>query len=326
MAQANKLYYTSDDLVLSVKRRANIPDSQDMISNDEILEFANEEMLLNFIPLVYSRHEDYYLVRQVIPLEAGKVRYPIPYRAIATKVREVAYSGSNSGLTEMFRVSVDDITSIGYSGTGHYYFEGEELVINADPSTFNDTGSIVVFYSLRPNALVDSSRVGVITGISTLDDTYTQLNFTELPPQWVIGNEIDFVKTKSPHRVVVYDKLIQDVGTVGAESYITINTVDLPDTIVVGDRVTSAGESDIVNAPSDLHAMLAQMVAERVLESIGDQAGLKAAAAKLAKMEHNSSLILDNRSTGSPIKVRVRNGTLRNSGLGNKGRGYSSNN
>ena len=121
---ANKLYYTTEDLINSVKRRANVPDSQDMISDNEILEFANEEMLLNFIPLVYSKHEDYYLVRQEIPLEANKTRYPIPYRAIASKVREIAIQGSGGELREMVRISIDEVTTTyqnGNSNSRRYY-------------------------------------------------------------------------------------------------------------------------------------------------------------------------------------------------------------
>lgn len=326
---ANKGYLTSSNLISSIKRRASIPDTQDMITDNEILEFANEEMLLNFIPLVYSRHEDYYLVRQEIPLEAGVVRYPIPYRSIATKVREVALKNANGDLREMFRISVDEVTNSYREGTSYvhrYYFEGEEIVLHVNKSSFNPSDlTLVIFYNLRPNSLVDSDRVGIITSIeasSTLSDV-TNIFFNPRPDNLEAGTEVDFIKSKSPHRVLTYDKVIQEAGGIGADLYIAIKNEDLPSRLVVGDRVASAGETDIVNAPSDLHVMLAQMVAERVLESIGDQSGLQAAGAKLAKMEKNSALVLDNRSIGSPIKANPRNGTIRQSGLGRKRRRYS---
>ena len=317
-----KLYLTSQDLIDSIKNRANIPDTQDMISDEEILAFANEEMMLNFIPLVYSRHEDYYLVRQEIPLEAGVARYPIPYRAIASKVREVAIQTTNGDFREMFRISVDDVTS-GYSQSNNsvknYYFEGEEIVLHVQEANFLPASgeNLVVFYNLSPNALVESERVGVISNISD-DGTYTQLDFNTIPTVFSQGAEIDFIKTKAPHRVVSYDKTIQEIGVVGVGGYIKVNMVDLPRNIKVGDRIALAGETDVVNAPSDLHSMLAQMVAERVLEAIGDEQGLASAGRKLAKMEKNASLILDNRSIGSPIKAKARNGTIRTKGLGKK--------
>lgn len=328
---ANKSYLTSENLIASIKRRANIPATQDMISDNEILEFANEELFLNFIPLVYSRHEDYYLVRQEIPFRAGIVRYPIPYRSIGTKVREVAIKDSGNDIREMRRISIDEVTTSYQTGSTYvrrYYFEGDEIVIHTDPNTFNPNNeSLIVFYHLRPNALVSGDRVGVITNIIPgTDPNTTQIEFNGLPSNFVVNTPIDFIKTKSPHRVLLnYDINILSTGSVGVTGYIVVNTSDIPASLVVGDRVASAGETDIVNAPSDLHVMLAQMVAERVLEAIGDQAGLASAGKKLEKMEQNSSLLLDNRSIGSPIKAKAINSTIRRSGLGRKRRRYSLN-
>ena len=57
--------------------------------------------------------------------------------------------------------------------------------------------------------------------------------------------------------------------------------------------------------------MLAQMVAARVLESIGDTQNLAAANDKLARMERSTEYLIDNRVTGSPIKASARrNGFL----------------
>ena len=81
-------------MINSIKRRANIPDSQNMISNDEILDFANEEMELTLVPLIVSKHEDYYLVSESTPLVSSKSRYSIPYRSIGNKLQDVAYQDS----------------------------------------------------------------------------------------------------------------------------------------------------------------------------------------------------------------------------------------
>lgn len=310
---ANKNYMTSEDLLNSIKRRGNIPDTQDMITDNEILEFANEEMSLNLIPLVYSKHEDYYLTHETIPLVSGKTRYPIPYRSIGTKVREIGYTTNGEGLSEMRRISVDDVTtSPNYTDSvKHYYFEGEEIVLLNSSST-NLTGSLVVFYHMRPNALVLSERVGIITGFTAdpLNADRTVITLKKAPENFVVGNSVDFLKTKSPHRVVSFDVDILEVNT--NSNYFSVLTAAIPESIVIGDRVASSGETDILNVPSEFHVLLAQMTVERVLEAIGDTEGLKNAAAKLQKMEQNSSLLLVNRAIGSPTKIRVRNGTIGN--------------
>ena len=311
---------TSDDLIASVKRRASIPSAQSMITDNEILEYANEEMLLNFIPLVLSQHEDYYLIREEIPLEANVIRYSIPYRAIGTKLREVAHKDTNGNLRAMYRRSIDEITDNfeargGATYPDNFYIEGEEIVLDSS-ETHNMTGSLTVFYSLRPNSLVDVDRVGKITSIDTVTGIIV---FDTFPENIAALSEIDFIKTKSPHRVLAFDKSVVAVN-VGLK-YIEVAPADIPTGLVVGDRIGLAGETDILNAPSDLHVMLAQMTAARVLESIGDSEGLQVADKKLAKMEKNASGLLMNRVTGSPVKAKARNGTIRR---GNYRKGFNS--
>jgi len=320
---ANKTYMTSSDLLSSVKRRGNIPDTQDMITDDEILEFANEEMLLNLIPLIYSKHEGYYLRSAEIPLESGVTRYPIPYRGIGAKVREIHYKSVAGEVSEMFGISVDDLgsgVSVGNESDSvfNYHFEGEEIVLFTNKNA-NLTGYLVVFYFLRPNALVKSERVGIIQNIiNDVTPGYKQIYLTSFPDAFLNGGEIDFIKTKSPHRVVDYDIPLFSINS--NNKYVVVAESNIPSSINVGDRIALAGETDIVNAPSDMHVLLAQYTVERVLEAIGDSEGLRNASAKSAKMEQNANTILANRNIGSPTKVRVRNGTIGNASRRNRWR------
>jgi len=320
----------SDKLIASVKRRASIPDAQSLITDNEILEFANEEMALNLIPLIYSKHEDYYLVRETVKLIAGQVRYDIPYRAIGNKIREVAYKDSSNNLSEMFRISTDEVTSSGTYGSNgsdqlaRFYIEGEEIVIHRDEDTFSGTGSIVIFYNLRPNVLVETVNVPTVISNTDNGDDSSTLVLSSLPATFIAGAEIDFVGKRSPHKIITFDNILTSSDSVAKS--ITLPTISVPSKLKVGDSVSAAGETNLVNSPSDLHVLLAQMVAARVLESIGDTSGLKAADKKIKKMEENADLLLVNRVTGSPVKAINRNGGLRSSGLGRKGRrGWSSN-
>jgi hypothetical protein len=72
-----------------------------------------------------------------------------------------------------------------------------------------------------------------------------------------------------------------------------------------------AGESCIPNVPTELHAILAQRVACRVLEAIGDTQSLQNANSKLQEMEGKAGVILDSRVEGAVHKV-VNRGVLRN--------------
>jgi len=308
----NKYFYKSQDLIDSVKRRASIPDNQSMITDNEILEFANEEMELNVVPLIVSQHEDYFLSREDLPTSPTLKEYAIPYRAIGSKLREVAFSTDGESLTEMVRISIDDVTNsyITRSGTSsRFYIQGENIVLFSSSDV--DTGYIVCFFNLRPNSLVLEERVATI---SDIDRTTGLITVDSVPSNFPSTSEFDFVKTKSPHKLLTYDLTATTVDS--GSSTLTFDTDDIPTQLAVGDKISIAGETDLVNCPSELHVMLAQMTAARVLESIGDLENLQAANNKIQKMENNASTLLSNRVDGSPIKAVVRNGFLR----GRKGR------
>lgn len=296
-------YFTSEELISSIKRRGNIPDSQSMITDEEILDFANEEMLLNLVPLIISKHEDYYTINETFPTITNQTSYPIPYRALGNKLREVAYI-DNDRFVPLHRVSIDQITDsynqLNYASALRFYILNENVII--DTQTQNIPFSeLCFFYDLRPNMLVLKSKVGVITSI---DRTTGIIAVSSLPEEMKSGMKYDFVKLNSPHRVINFDR----IGTVNlGNSTVTFDISDIPNELAVGDHLCLANETNLVNAPSELHVMLAQMVVARILEANGDIEGVKSANSKLDKMEKNTSYLIDNRVTGSPIKCSSRN-------------------
>jgi len=303
----NKNFFNSQDLIDSVKRRASIPDSQSMITDNEILEFANEEMSLNVVPLIVRQHEDYFLSREDLPTSPTLKEYAIPYRAIGSKLREVAFSTDGESLTEMTRISIDDVTNSytsSYNSGNRFYLQGENIVLYTTDDV--DTGYIVCFFNLRPNSLVLEERVATITAI---DRTTGLITVDSVPTNFTSTDEFDFVKKRSPHKIVNYDLTATTVDS--GSSSLTFDTDDIPSQLAVGDRVALAGETDLINCPAELHVMLAEMTAARVLESIGDLENLQAANTKIQKMENNASTLLSNRVDGSPIKAYNRNGFLR---------------
>lgn len=161
-------WYTSDELIAAVKRKISFPISQVTFTEDDILEFANEEMAISQVPAVLSYHEEYFSFTTEHPLVNNRARYPIPDRAIGMKLRDVFYKDSNGNLLEMTRVSQDDRAYFDRNvGTGEaihkFYLEGNDLVLVPAPST-GATGSLLFVYYLKPNQLVRDSRAAVITG------------------------------------------------------------------------------------------------------------------------------------------------------------------
>lgn len=301
-------YLTSSSLITSIKRRALIPSNQKTFQDSDFLALANEEIDLGMVPSILQFHEEFFSYEQDILLEANKSNYAIPYRAIGNKFRDVAYRDSSNTLKRMTRIQPEERTFY-QSGSGTsaqaYYVRGNEVVLVPDIGD-TVTGSLVFLYYLRPNDLVDESRVSTVVSI---DRDSGMILVDSVPDNIVTDSQIDFLQAKSGHKIYSFDIDVIDANDVG--NSITVAVDDIPDELSVGDHIATAGECIIPQIPSDLHSVLAQRVAARCLEALGDTQGLVNANTKLQEMEQRTGTLIDNRSEGNPQKVVNNRGLLR---------------
>lgn len=299
---------TSDSLIESVKRRASIPENQSTFDKDDFLEFANEELRLGVVPSLMSLHEDYLLFEIEKPLEANKNTYEIPSRAVGNKLRDLQFKVGDDNYTEMTRIGIGDRFNEydvrSETNLRQYYIKNNKVVLKGVAS--NPSGSLAMIFYIRPSKLVKEDRVGIITGINT---TTGQVTLSSIPEDFNTSIKYDFYKGESPHSILTIDKTAVTINV--ATKTLEFNPDDLPEDLVIGDHVAQAGECIIPQIPSELHVMLAQMVACRILESIGDTEGLKNALTKLAQMQEAAGMIIDNRVEDSPQKIVNRHGQLR---------------
>ena len=90
------------------------------------------------------------------------------------------------------------------------------------------------------------------------------------------------------------------------EAITSAGTVTIPDRLNLDDVIALPEETIIPQIPIELHAMLAHRAAMRCLEALGDNAGLQAAAAKLADMENRTGALLNDRVESAPLKIVPR--------------------
>lgn len=178
MAEQIKPYYTSNDLIEAIKRSISFPVAQNTFSSDDLLRFATEEMLIEQVPAVLSYHEEYYVYTQTVALEANQSRYTIPSRAVGMRLRDILYLDVNGDLVEMTRVNSTDKTHFQRTNSTQnsitkYYIENDEIVLipEVGPSPI---GSLVFYYFIRPNALVDNSRAAIVSSIDHAVTTHTK--------------------------------------------------------------------------------------------------------------------------------------------------------
>lgn len=315
-----KAWMTSSTLIESVKQRAMIPIAQSTFTNERLLAFANEELKIGMLPTIMTLHEEFLLQDELIPLVDNTSRYDIPYRAIGGKLNDIVYQDSSSAMYEMTRLTPADRIwwqSGGgfFNQFGRFYFENSQVVLV--PPVINAGGaSLAVFYYIRPNELVEQDRIATITAIST-SGTDTIITVDQVPDNiraditdsTTQSNLVDFLQTKPGHKTYSFDFTLP-AGSIDTTSLtFTIPTASLPLDeagsllLVVGDCIASQGECFIPQIPTDLHVVLAQRVACRCLEALGDTAGLTNAKVKLDEMNAMLNNLIDNRAESSPQKI-----------------------
>lgn len=320
----SKFYYTSTQLLASIKRRAFVPESQTTFSDQDFLDFATEEMNMGIVPTVIEAQQDYYLYEELIPIETGVKAYDIPYRAIGNKIRDISFIDSSGSRSLMTRMGLADQV---YNNTVRadkpyaYFMTGAAINLIVDENTIvNNGSSLAVSYYLRPNTLVPNDEVSVIQSMSlvVIDPSTTVLQIETtgtLPEAFETGTLFDIIKAKSPHNVVKFDLEVYSVNM--SNNLIQFISSQFPanytDLIKAGDFVALATETCVPQIPSDMHVMLAVRVASQILQALGDTEGLATSNTKLGELQANTKTLITERVEDSPMKIVNRNSTIRRS-------------
>jgi len=302
-------YYTASDLIESAKVRCLVPVDEITFREDDLLRFANEEIQNTILPYVLRLKEEFYVTREYIPTVATQVAYPIPYRAIGGKVRQLYFSNraDRSGIVSMLtRIQPEDFAFSSMNQdteVSRFYVENDSIVFPVTSGSMQ-TGFVEMSYYLRPNKLVKASRVGIIADIDRTNGIITISN-SIFPSNIVVGSNVDFLQAKPMYKNHKWDVTVVAVNTTTKQ--ITLSTSDIPAELVVGDLIATAGETIIPQVPTELMSFLAQSIAMRILEAQGDVDNLTKATEKLKQMAENLVSLIDSRTEGNPQKFNNNN-------------------
>jgi len=326
-------YLTSSSLIDTVKREAMIPTSESTFTASDFLAIANQEMKIGIMPTVMEFHQEYCVVdSDLIPLLPNTNNYAIPYRAVGGKFREVFYKDTNGNLRSLTRISPDDRPYYQQSNFQnrflYFFIEGNNVVLVPDVGP-NPVGSLIFSYYMRPNELVDESRVSTVLSSSVVGSS-TILTVDQIPSNltpflqggttitgFSTSAKMDILQRQPGHKTLSMDVFPTALDPVNLT--ITFNTSDLNASMVPGDYVAFSGESIIPQIPTDLHDMLSQRVVHRCVQALGDAQAVQMSGAKLAEMEKHTGFLIDNRSEGTPQKINNLRGLLRSAKIRKRG-------
>ncbi len=185
-------------------------------------------------------------------------------------------------------------------GPGVYFKRNRVFVLPSDGAGFDTLRMSIV---MRPNRIVTQDDAAQITQINTGTKTLT---FASCPSTWTTASLIDLIQ-QNPH----FDWLaIDQVITAITTTTMTFSS-SLPDDLAVGDWVSLAGESTVIQCPVELQPLLAQEVANVCMKAQGDEKGyeLGKEEAKMIREEVEWSITPRLESAGQ--KITNRTGCLR---------------
>lgn len=313
-------YLTTDDLIKSIKRNNAVPTSQVTFTDEDFIAFLNEEMSLSLVPQLMSVKEDYLLVIEKIPIEAGKIRYEIPARAAGNKVKEISYGDTAGNTFEMTKVDLSNLPFYNHvrklnQAPYTYYIANNEINLI---STFNTaSGFLQVTYYMRPNQLVMLKDVGVIQNINTITGEVT---LDKIPSKFSVTQQYDIIQSNSPHKCLETDLSVVAINPVNK----SVTLAEIPEGLKVGDHFCIAFETAIPQIPSDMHAILAHRAGRRCMSAQGDNEAVQVSSGILNELQKNSMDLVTDRVEDSP-KIITNHRTILRSGISRRRYRYRGN-
>jgi len=243
--------------------------------------------------------------------------------------------------------TADDISSGNILINNSFLIGGTNIITASNLSTKINTASIGIAASVTSSTstsgldtvYVKSKDISLdfqfqpSTAVSNLDiDSAMGFLVSESASDLInLDDKIDFLQTKPGHRTFAYDVTVTGILTRnnGNDHVIKVERSDLLTyysngynfqpaiaNIQVGDYACLANECIIPQIPPDLHNVLAERTAARILAAMGDTENLQASNAKLQEIEIRQGTLLDNRVEGAPLKITARNSLLRYGRMG----------
>ncbi len=300
-----------ESLTRSAKIRTMAPMSQSTFLESDLIQMADDELLLKLVSDIRRIREDFFLSTKRVPIVAGVTHYTIPERAIGTSFDCLHYVDVNGQICGPALVRIDVERKgelIRGDSLRKFYIEGDEVVI-AEPTA--SQGWLEFSYPRKPNRLVATSACAKITHITENADFIEFDVDTDLTVDLPVGSAVDFLSVRSPFLLWAEDSVTTGVSS----TQIQVARADVVNRAgviepKVGDYICPAGHANVPMIPEEFHPVLAQMVAVRILASLGHTEKYNVAKNDLKEVRLEALTLIKNRVSAAPKRPSGRNGLL----------------
>ena len=310
--------WESDDLIASVRRRAQLPDveADGAISDLDILELANEEIALHMVPLVRSARGDYFVEYLDTTIVANTAKYRLPENAQGSALRDVTIVDSAGDEYSIPRISLEEAPRASrYSSRLGFVMEGPFLRLVPTPTSA--IGTLRMYYERSHAQLIKKSGAITLTltapGIAAYDDaeTFTASTTDDTTYSPYVGMPVDIVRNYPPFTADYNYLIIDSITPDGSGNDVVTFTGPWPstDTIDTFEEITRAaymvwfGVSPVIRLPRECWPLLVSLVTSRALEVMGDRDASQMAYALYERERENVIKLLTPRVEGARKKI-----------------------
>lgn len=287
--------HSTAEFLTSVNRRCFAPTGQTTFSPDDILEIGDEELRSTILPEILKAREEYFVHCKDYSITADQSGYAIPARAIGLIVREIKLINSNGGVTNLTRIDPEDLTSTTKTSSKPNAFFIKDNTINLCDIPSSTTGTLRVYFFLRPGNLIEASSGATITAINTTTNVVT---VGTIVSSWATGDIFDFINQEGGHEYRDFDLTSSLIS--GSD----ITFASLPSTLAVGDFVVPQAQSTMIQLPEEYQPCLAQATAAFMLDNMNIP-GAEKAYMRLNKMLKAAQNLITPRVQGELKTVKA---------------------
>lgn len=304
--------YTVDKLISSIKRRITLPDAQNLYSNDDLIEFMNDEMASTIIPLIHSVQQEYWVNIHDVTLTQNQVDYKIPIRGAANGLRLVTMLDTNGNeiaypllRPEMTASASNWLSPYSTSTLYGFYMQDDHIVMFPNSVVTNPVNRIRFRFERQPNQLCPTLDAAHITAIDTNTSTITVDN---IPEDWTDSLEFDWINGAIAFQSKGDDLTVSSIDT----NTLEIIVDDLPTDAAVGDWFCLAGTSPIAQIPFQVFPFLAQCTANLCMAGMADTEPYADGKKKEMQMKEDLLKLLQPRDMGNVQTIVNRDGLFNN--------------
>lgn len=294
--------YLSDRLLAGVKRRIVLPASQPLYSNSDFFALADDTIKASLVPLIRSVNQDFFVIKTITALVQDQTYYAIPYRAIGRTLRDLKLKDPSGNRRDMALIALEDehMYRAGTIAEG-FYFYGDRVGIVPTPQ--DATYSLEMWWEMPPANLVLSSEAAVVASIGT-----TTVTVSSAPSTITSGSVVDFIGGKAGCETKGYDVTVSNVSST---TYTFNSASDIPDNLEVGDYISVAETSPVIQLPNEAYPYLETVLCMKILTSVGDFEGSARLEGAAAEEKKSLLSLLEPRIEGETTKIINRKGMLR---------------